>query len=508
MEWFTNILQITKGHILNFLNNANIRLGITGATGATGAKYGALPQTKIEEVRSITEATRAAQVARFASYDTKPSYVRLYEDTYTYYSSSEHKKNDSGDDSGNDSGDNNFFKRQKNKKNKKNNVKEYVKELDATQAAFIVIKENRSKYIVHLLFTRDTRINFLRGKIPTILLRVLYLEQFKYGNTVPLQYICIGTIDANNNRDHHQTAFHQDNFPSYFISDPLERVFNNTILTFFQERPHYPQGGFLDFQTIIPHVAITTGRDRTHELFRLLEGAAGRFAPFFAYLNSIITHATPDYIKIDDINTYYISIGQQVPPEVAEFVDKFNKYLAILHENERKFRRCLLSFAVYELLVQATQTIQQFKTNATATIEEDIITKNLDDYLLGSSIFAPNTNRQILFNNNQFLNDPDRDNIDKFVYMRKTFNLEDTSNNNQDNPNLNYLIELKNKMFLPIEGLLVDRDNNEAMLVTASDAGGSRSKTRQKRNTKKRYNKKGRRTNKKKHNRRRSKKRQ
>jgi hypothetical protein len=167
-------------------------------------------------------------------------------------------------------------------------------------------------------------------------------------------------------------------------------------------------------------------------------------------------------------------------------------------------------------LQQATQTIQQFKTNATATIEEDIITKNLNDYLLGSSIYDPNTNRQILFNNNQFSNDPDRDNIDKFVYMSKTFDLENTSNNNQNDPNLNYLIELKNKMFVPIEDtrLLVGRDNTGAMLVTASAAGGgSRSKSRQKRNqrrnTKKRQNKKGkgRRTNKKKHNRRKTKKR-
>ena len=502
MEWFKNIIRITGDHISTLLNT--IRLGITGTT------YGDLPQTA---VTNITDTTAVSKVPRFVSHATNPSYELLYEDTYSYNENNPDLKRKNKNDK-NDKNDKNAVDGFKSRK--KGNVKDYVKDLDASQAVFIVIKESRSKYVVHLLFTRDTRIKFLRGKIPTILLRVLYLEQFKYGSTPPESYICIGTVDANNNRDQKQTAFHQDNFPSYFISDPLERIFSDTIQIFFPERPHYPQCGFLDFQTLITHLAVTTGRDKTHELFSLLRGAVGQFAPFFAYLNSIITHATPDYINMDEIIAYYNNIGKQVPQEVEEFVEKFNKYLTILRENKREFRRCLVSFADYNIvnLIKANETILQFYTNATATIEEDIITKNLNDYLLKSPIYSPNIDRLLLFNNNQFLNDPDRINVDKFVYMRKTFIMEDTSNNNQNNPNLNYLIELKNKMFVPIEDtrLLVGRDNHEAVLVSddamlVSEKGGS--KTRQKRNkrrnTKKRQNlKKGkrRRTNKKKHNRR------
>ena len=497
MEWFTNIIRYAGDHISTLLNT--IRLGITGTT------YGDLPQTA---VTNITDTTAVSKVPRFVSHATNPSYELLYEDTYSYNENNPDLKRKNKNDK-NDKNDKNAVDGFKSRK--KGNVKDYVKDLDASQAVFIVIKESRSKYVVHLLFTRDTRIKFLRGKIPTILLRVLYLEQFKYGDTKD-QYICIGTVDANNNRDQKQIAFHQDNFPSYFISDPLERIFSDTIQTFFSERPHYPQGGFLDFQTLITHLAVTTGRDNTHELFSLLRGAVGQFAPFFAYLNSIITHATPDYINMDDIIAYYTKIGQQVPPEVVEFVEKFNKYLAILRENKREFRRCLLSFADYNIdnLDKANETIQQFYTNATATIEEDIITKNLNNYLLGLPIYSPNIDRLLLFNNNQFLNDPDRINVDNFVYMRKTFEMKATSNNNDDDPNLNYLIELKNQMFKPIEDtrFLVNRRTHEATMKA-----GSRSKTRQKkfqrRNTKRKRQtlRKRRRTNKRKQNKRRSKKR-
>ena len=491
MEWFVNILKNTRGHILNILNN-------TMKFGITGTKYGALPRT--DTVVDIRRATQTSKVPRFASYDINPSYIRLYSDTYSYdhpEKELKHKKDD--DDSDDDNNDDDDKK------------KDYVKDLDETKAAFIVIKETVNKYIVHLLFTRDTRIEFLKGKIPTILLRVLYLEQFKFPQGIPGSYICVGTLDANNNRDQNQTAFHQDNFPAYFISDPFENQFNTFIYNLFHERPHYPQCGFLDFQTLINMVAITAGRDRTHELFSFLRGAKGIFAPFFAYLNSIITHATPDFLNIDEIIAYYQSLGQQVPQEVIDFVEKYNRYLTILRENERKFRRCLLSFANLNAanLNVAEATILAFKTNATATIEEDIITKNLKKQnLVGLTIYNPLIERKKLFKNNQFSDDPDRINVEKFVYMKKTFQMSGSII--KDPPNLNYLIQLKNEMFEPVDTsrLLLNRDDiGKATLVSSTEtAGGKRKSKRNKskrRNTKKKYNQKKRRSSQRKCNKRR-----
>ena len=156
MEFFSQIYKLTSGHISNFFDTMKF--------GITGTKYGALPRT--EAVVDIRRATQTSKVPRFASYDINPSYIRLYSDTYSYdhpEKELKHKKDDDDDDSDDDNNDDDDKK------------KDYVKDLDATQAAFIVIKETVNKYIVHLLFTRDTRIEFLKGKIPTILLRVLLL---------------------------------------------------------------------------------------------------------------------------------------------------------------------------------------------------------------------------------------------------------------------------------------------------------------------------------------------
>jgi len=528
MNFFIKVLEFTKGRINTFFDTMKF--------GITGTKYGALPRT---EAVDIERATQTSIVPRFASYDNNPSYIRLYSDTYRYkhpeeYAPEKYAPDDDSeeddpeeDDPEEDDPEEDYTKKKTLKyshrpekddieehdikeetlKHKNAAVeKDYLKDLDSTQAAFIVIKQNANTYIVHLLFTRETRIHFLKGKIPTILLRVLYLEQFKFGQNIPESYICVGTLDANNNRDQNQISFHQDNFPTYFISNPFETLFNNFIFNLFRGTPHYPQCGFLDFQTLINMVATTTGRDRTNELFSFLRGAKGRFAPFFAYLNSIITHATPDLLKMDEIESYYRSQGLDVPLEVREFVEKYNIYLTILRENERKFRRCLLSFADFSRANEkkANDTIQEFKNNATVTIEEDIIKKNLKKQnLVESSIYDPQIEEKKLFKNNQFSNDHVRINVDKFVYMKKTF-VKGVSIIEVP-PNLNYLIQLKDEMFEPTDTsrLLVARDTGMATLVP-STAGGKRKSKRNKskriRNTKKKYYFKKRRSSQKKNN--------
>jgi hypothetical protein len=380
--------------------------------------------------------------------------------------------------------------------------KEYTKDLDTTQAAFIVFKENSQRYRIVLIFTRDARIDFIRGKIPTILLRVLYLEQFKFGREPPQSYICVGTVDANNNKDQTQTAFHVDSFPRYFISYPLEEEFK-TLYTYLFGQNTPPDCGFLDFQTLLNFVAATAGRDKTHELFSLLPGAKGNFAPFFAYLNSLITHATPDFINFEEIEAYYKKEGLEVPEEVKDFVEKYNDYLEILRENKRKFRRELLSFTPMtdENRLFTEDIIRKFKEKATAVIENDIIVKNLDNFLLGELIYKSEINHEILFKNDQFKNDSERENIERFVFMEKVFTIAESSNDNLDNPNLNFLIQLKDKMFEPIgQRLLVGREQNSATLVRhegvynpSSEFGGSirnKSKRRNKRrNTKKKHDK-------------------
>jgi len=545
MSFIQNIITYARTGALNILNY--IRSGVTGKL------YG---QLSSQEIVDVSRATATSKVARFVSYDTKPSYKKLYNDDISYDSLEREKireilnqinekitQNEKikfqdkiflkklkkiYDDEFDDEDLNKiiltlntFMKKNKNtdpfpfdtklfskllqlKKDANLKIqrirkKDYTKDLDTTQAAFIIFKENPGEYKIFFIHTRDTRIDFLKGKIPTSFLRLLYLAQFKFEGHPPPSYICVGTVDANNDKDQNQTTFHVDNFPRYFISGTLEEDFKKLYTRLFgQNAP--PECGFLDFQILLNFVAATTGRDKADELFSLLPGAKGNFAPFFAYLNSLITHATPDFINLAEIEAYYQSLGQNVPPEVREFVEKYNDYLEILRENKRKFRRELLSFTPItdENRIFTEDIIRKFKEKATAVIKEDIIKKNLNDYLIEKSIYDPEINNEILFENDQFKNDPERENIECFVFMEKTFFIQEFSNDDLNNPNLNFLIKLKDEMFEPIgERILIGRDEPSARLVRrevvdnlGSELGGSkRNKSRQRRNTKKKLNK-------------------
>jgi hypothetical protein len=561
MSFIQNIITYARTGALNILNY--IRSGVTGKL------YGELSSEKMVDV---FHATATSKVARFRSHDTKPSYKKLYNDDITYDLEREGKGKEKREkiregkrerekiretlnqineeitqnknikfqdkiflkklkkiyDDEFDDEDlntiiltlNTFMKRNTNpnpfdtklftkllqfKKDAKSKIqeignKEYTKDLDTTQAAFIIFKENPGEYKIFFIHTRDTRIDFLKGKIPTSFLRLLYLEQFKFEGHPPPSYICVGTVDANNDKDQTQTAFHVDNFPRYFISGTLEEDFKTLYTQLFGKNAP-PECGFLDFQILLDFVAATTGRDKADELFSLLPGAKGNFAPFFAYLNSLITHATPDFINLAEIEAYYQSLGQNVPPEVREFVEKYNDYLEILRENKRKFRRELLSFTPI--------------TDKNRLFTEDIIIKNLNEHLKDKSIYDPEINNEILFENDQFENDPERENIECFVFMEKTFFIQEFSNDDLNNPNLNFLIKLKDEMFEPIgERILIGRDEPSARLVRrevvdnlGSELGGSKRNKSKRRNTKKKYHfKKGRQTQRKQNNKRRSRK--
>jgi hypothetical protein len=534
---------------LNFFNN--IRLGVTGRL------YG---QLSLDEVADISRATAdisratadvslvtaTSSLPRFSSYDTNPSYKKLYDTDFTYDNLDKEKmikickemlKNDKNKPTHTkilnniitkieniepinidelkkiatqlidfntdklnsltqyDLSELDIIKKKIYKQ--RNYAKEYTKDLDTTQAAFIVFKIDPNTYKIYLIYTRDTRIEFIKGKIPTILLRVLYSENFKYGEHSPQSYICVGTVDANNDKDQKQTAFHEDNFPRYFISDPLEEDFKNLYDTLFGKNS-LPHCGILDFQTLLDVVTATTGRDSDNEVFSLLPGANGNFAPFFAYLNSLISHATPDFIDLEKIKADYRMQNIALPQEVIEFVERYNTNLQILRENNRKFRRELLSFTpmTQEYTRFTEDIITKFREKATSVIVENRITKNLIPYLIGKSIYDKDITKKILFENDQFVNDFERNNIECFVYMEKTFNGAELSNKDLNNPNLNFLIQLKNQMFAPIgDRLLLGRADSSAILLQGqgivTDAGGKRNKSKQRqgRNTRKKLKK-------------------
>jgi hypothetical protein len=259
----------------------------------------------------------------------------------------------------------------------------YDKTLDTTQATFLIYKTTeagRAVYDCYILSSKETRKPLLIAKMHTLLIRELYDEKLylTYGQINPeikdklrQSYICIGTADGTPDRSQGQTAFHQDNFPTYPMPENLQRVFKITINHLFNVRPgipHIPFCGFLDFQTRTASMPVTAARDQDETIHRLAPGAKDEWAPFFAYLNSIITHATPDLIDINELNRIYKG---NIPRLVLEFAIRFNESLEELLTKKRQFRRVLLSFApsIDKNIKNMETMIEAFKAGAAVEIE-------------------------------------------------------------------------------------------------------------------------------------------
>jgi hypothetical protein len=402
----------------------------------------------------------------------------------------------------------------------------YDKTLDTTQAAFLIYKTTKSGRAVYDCYvsSRETRKKYVIPKVRTLFIRILYNERLylTYGltreeidqgkrNQLSKSYICIGTADGTADRSQGLTSFHQDNFPTYPIPENLQRVFKKTIIDLFNVPrgiPPIPFCGFLDFQTITDDdIPVTSGRTEDETMYRLAPSAKDEWAPFFAYLNSIITHATPDFIDIDELIRIYGG-KEVIPPSVLEFAVRFNESLRKLHAIKRQFRRVLLSFAPsneknIEIMKTMTRAFEagaavnieindrniEF-TNKIANPEEPqhwIEEKRFNDISSSKGQWIETTDGPALFNN---IDDDGadgqtfRENIENYVYTRVRF----VEGESSDLAELQRLVEdmwRQNKVET-VSSIIVPRDP-----TSEPDAGGKRkskrNKSKRQRNTKKKH---------------------
>jgi hypothetical protein len=402
--------------------------------------------------------------------------------------------------------------------NTKNQESKYDFLLDTTQGVFFVLKTTnantgKKEYKVNC-FSRETRKNFFLYKLEAVLIRTLYLEKLylnylkklkgrnklKLVDNLEKSYICFGTFDANQNRRQDLIAFHQDKFPFYFLpqffqaksKECVEKLFDLNPNGFASHTPHY---GFLDFLTKIKIMPITSAATQTQTQYRLASGPQGGWAPFFAYFNSLLSHATPDSIDMDELYKIY---NGNIPLEVLDFAVKFNKNLEELRKMNRKFRRALLSFAVpTDKKMQFMQSIiDEFNARSKVKIEiigdQVRITKQDEPqdepqhwierhrrHAIETANYpwVETTEGPALFDNiddDGKIDESFRNHVDDMVSVSETFKEEDQ--------NYEFLMS-------DVKEMLTTTKNVESIIVPERLSAGSKRNKSKRRNTKKKLNK-------------------
>ncbi len=288
----------------------------------------------------------------------------------------------------------------------------FVYPIDTCQTAYLVEKTNSNNYRATILFTRETDDALIDAKLDVIMIRILTAEKNIPVLELTKRWAIVGTIDCQPDRNKSATGFHQDSILVEFIPNNvnginLKQTFNDFFRNIFSPRNEYfdpmvngvsldnqenadshatlgfrvetfltAHFGILDYNSPIPIIAAAS-RNGDFYTFTILPAATDEFRAFLFYLNSIITHATPEPINEVAILIYYqqnplpdpfTSIGQLVAS-----IRRYNEFLSEASKYRRDFRRllgkCIVPLKNPVLKKKDTEKINElkaiFKKNAT-----------------------------------------------------------------------------------------------------------------------------------------------
>jgi len=444
----------------------------------------------------------------------------------------------------------------------------YLVEKNATLAIGIVDKPDGhiDSYDVTILFTRETRENWLNAKLKVILQRVFLMEL-----NIPIlksnsKWAIVGTIDCQPDRNQRNTKFHQDNiltqflpqidvynfnnnqpinFKDYFsnfftlmfpsnppknpeIFVPSETLFTNPgvsnepISPFKVFSPETAHVGILDYNSEIPIIA-AAARYGDDYIFTVLPKTTNAYRGFLFYLNSIITHATPEELHISIIRQWfedpvnrppYISDkefyrGFNTLDDLMQALEKYNELRDDLSNHARDFRRILGKVILFNEKGQEKQTLidhlkYTFYNYATNKLLIDLIFPPVPParVLPGAPPGAPEPDikkRKESKEGKDYTYMSKRFSGDEITNLRSQIEIAETLKNNE----VKTLTELPivSKPFISEMANLPFQFSLPRVAVEGSgdvDIGGSRSNRKKQRNTKKKQNKnklrKGRRT--------------
>jgi hypothetical protein len=433
---------------------------------------------------------------------------------------------------------------------------DYVYGTDSCQTAYLVEYVN-STYKVTILFTRDNRPDWIKATLDVIMIRILLAVGnlpvlSNPGNQCP-DWAIIGSIDCQPDRDKANTGFHQDNILTNFIPDNVNGInlrqrfefffrqtfpsnppdverFDPVICPFGNGFPVYSpltaHFGILDYNSPIPIIAATSRSENSYT-FTILPASTDARRSFLFYLNSIITHSTPnpELIDVDNIEAWYNQNphqtdygGQATLQSLLIILREYNLLFDEMSIYPRNFRRLLAKVIITDRdkidRILALKTV--FSTSATHLYD---FTSDPPEYWEKAPPPPPPPDDDDDDDDADPPPDADPINTNIYAYAQKVYTSSEIEalktgiaiTNNETTkivPISDNLHKAPRGNQITIGRTVVENKANKANKAIDTKLGGkSRSKTRQKRNTKKRYNRKGRITNKKKHNRRRTKKR-
>ena len=232
--------------------------------------------------------------------------------------------------------------------------------IDTCQTVFLVEKTNGT-YEVTILFTREYRKYWLDAKLNVILLRIFIAENNMPSLREMENWIIIGTIDCQPDRNKGQSGFHQDNMVYSFIPDvngfnlatdlralidfmfpPLRNSVNSSTTAHI---------GILDYNSLIPIIAAAGRDDNGNYYFTVLPATDDFLRGYLFYLNSDVVHQTPVPINIDVVKDWYTEDDRrQTSANMGGFatldhliaaLEEYNKFLYELDNYPRDFRRFL-----------------------------------------------------------------------------------------------------------------------------------------------------------------------
>jgi hypothetical protein len=442
----------------------------------------------------------------------------------------------------------------------------YVYDIDTCQTAYLVEKirvgENY-RYIVTILYTKETIPFWIDAKLNVIMLRILIAEQ-----NIPILgqsvWKIVGSIDCQKDRSYATNSYHQDSLLSDFIDEAYRFKFNNFLSDIFRPDPEHfnpnilpgvylrvqpPHGsirvqsfrtahfGMLDYDSPVSIIAAAI-RTATNYYFTILPPSTDEFRPFLFYLNSIIHHATPSKFtqtEIDQIIHWCLSNNTLIPgfnniDEVRIALEEYNDLFDEAFEHPRNFRRLLGKILPTEEMRFTTQNerkrireeemkkqerkrkIIRSGDNSNPVYSDPNDDKDIDTMTIElKTYFQENANNIYINNDENFIEDryPEKADNLKFTYAERTYSLEQARrltelDIDQPQPQLQPAIGAPvvtqiKRFSIPINAL----DN------AAEHVGGrsKRNKSKRRRNTKKKYHfKKRKQTQRKQNKKRRSKK--
>ena len=238
----------------------------------------------------------------------------------------------------------------------------YPYPLDTCQTVFLVEKKGVNIYDLTILFTRDPRGEWREATSNLIMQRILLTELKIPVLNSKAEWAIIGIIDCQPDRNKNTTGFHQDSISTIFLPkitvldfDNEPREFTNYFSNFFQRmfpqpekfNPNAPfdprnfvpvietirvatpttaHAGVLDYKSTIPIIAAAT-QNGDEMVLTVLPKTTDSHRAFLFYLNSLLSHSTPEKLKIPYIEAWFLNPANR-PPGMSdkEFFGGFNSW--------------------------------------------------------------------------------------------------------------------------------------------------------------------------------------